>query len=644
MATYFRSGITKNAKLRTLDIRPDDTDARDYVFQPTLTLLPETVDHRGLAPIHDQTTEGACVGFALAAAINVSLRLRHRDAAKRDDEAQFEPVSERMLYEMARRYDEWKGEAYEGTSLRGAMKGWHKHGVTTAALWPSAIPGKRKSVADRNFTPERATDALRRPIGAYYRILDSDASHLQAAVVEGDAVLASAWVHPGWRNEKLEDRGPDRLKRIPPDSRSAGLHAFAIVGYTPEGFIIQNSWGDDWGSAGYALLGYDDWFENRQDAWVARPAPTTLDSRGEPKLFLVGFAGGGESRAETTAAGLDIDPEAVHHIINTGDRGALSPAGLLATREDELPEMAQRVLMVPPLSDGCRHVVLYAHGGLNSETYSAGVAGRLWTFCRERDLAAYFFVWESGVSESILGWFKSTDDASGPTKFSFQDAWESIKKGAGSLVRKAQEELGAGLAPVARAVFWNEMKGRAKGASQHEGGASLFTRELFQTFARTPGDKYKIHLVAHSAGSIYLAWLYQIALREPLATAANVNLASIQFMAPAITINGAKEAFFSGGNWAVSKERFRVYMLKTKDEESDTIYIYPSSLLTYVADHLESEEKRVPVLGMRKDFVHQNITFATPVAAMDKTTRHGDFANQDHDIDGILTQISEGRF
>ena len=29
-----------------------------------------------------------------------------------------------MLYEMARRYDEWPGENYEGSSARGAMKGW----------------------------------------------------------------------------------------------------------------------------------------------------------------------------------------------------------------------------------------------------------------------------------------------------------------------------------------------------------------------------------------------------------------------------------------------------------------------------------------------------------------------------------------
>ena len=40
-----------------------------------------------------------------------------------------------MLYEMAKRYDEWPGEDYDGSSARGAMKGWHKHGVCSDEHW-----------------------------------------------------------------------------------------------------------------------------------------------------------------------------------------------------------------------------------------------------------------------------------------------------------------------------------------------------------------------------------------------------------------------------------------------------------------------------------------------------------------------------
>lgn len=36
-----------------------------------------------------------------------------------------------------------------------------------------------------------------------------------------------------------------------------GYHAVLVIGYTKEGFIIQNSWGEYWGKRGTAILPYD---------------------------------------------------------------------------------------------------------------------------------------------------------------------------------------------------------------------------------------------------------------------------------------------------------------------------------------------------------------------------------------------------
>ena len=236
MPNFILSG--SQVPMRVLDARADDTDANDYIFHPSLTQIPDKIDNSGEAPVLDQGSEGACVGFGLATVINVDQILHYKRRPVREKKP--EQVSYRMLYEMARRYDEWRGENYEGTSLRGAMKGWHKHGVASIEMWPFVTKRNGKTIPDRAFTPERAADALRRPLGAYYRITDSDVFHMQAAIVEGDAVLASAWVHPGWKNENLISKGNNGLKRIPAYSGNMGLHAFAIVGYTPDGFIIQN--------------------------------------------------------------------------------------------------------------------------------------------------------------------------------------------------------------------------------------------------------------------------------------------------------------------------------------------------------------------------------------------------------------------
>ncbi len=609
-----------SAPSRVLDTRPDDSDGRDYVFEPSLTLLPARLDHSGRAPILDQGVEGACVGFALATVINTSLRPRSAGAG----------ASPRMLYEMARRYDEWRGEQYEGTSLRGGMKGWHKHGVASARVWPYGRPGARPT--DRALTPARAADALRRPIGAYFRIIDSDVGHLQAALLEGDAVLASAWVHDGWDQTALVRRG-SRLPVIRRSTRVAGLHAFALVGYSGDGFIVQNSWGTGWGRRGLAVLPYDEWFENRQDAWVARPGPTTLDAKGRATVFVAGFAGGPAATPSATAtSGWGVDADVAAHLINTGDRGALSAGGGLVTHERDLPAMAQRVLLAPVLADGRRHIVLYTHGGLNAEGTAVTTAARLWRGARDRGLCPYFFIWESGIPESALGWLRSDDDAAGPAQFGWADAWETLQKGASTLVRKGQKAVGAALAGPVRTVFWNEMRGRAEGACRPRGGATLFVDALRGVFETVPDGRFALHLVSHSAGAVYQGWLYQRVLAPLLAgpLAGRVTLESLDLMAPAITIARARTAF------GTLPPRFaRVHTLDPADEDRDSIVIYPSSLLTYVADHLERARARTPVLGLRRDVVKGVLPWASVLPAT-VSRRHGEFDDAGHEIETIL--------
>ena len=100
---------------RQLTAIADAPDLRDYIYQPALVDLPASVQAvSGTLHIRDQGTEGACTGFGLAASIDLLLAKNQRK----------NKVSTRMLYEMARRYDEWPGESYEGSSCRGAIKGW----------------------------------------------------------------------------------------------------------------------------------------------------------------------------------------------------------------------------------------------------------------------------------------------------------------------------------------------------------------------------------------------------------------------------------------------------------------------------------------------------------------------------------------
>ena len=101
-----------------------------------------------------------------------------------------------MLYSMARRYDEWtdNDQTDEGSSLRGALKGWSRHGASSARLWKSmAMPAatfKRES--------DWWLDAVTRPLGAYYRLTASSVSDIHIALNEAGVVYVSALTHAGW--------------------------------------------------------------------------------------------------------------------------------------------------------------------------------------------------------------------------------------------------------------------------------------------------------------------------------------------------------------------------------------------------------------------------------------------------------------
>ena len=100
--------LRKSAASRTLDARPDTLDFRDRMFEPTLVEVPvrrPLQEYRRIGiPILDQGAEGACTGFGLSTVVHCLLRTRKVVP----DRAQ---VSPRMLYDMARRYDEWPGES-----------------------------------------------------------------------------------------------------------------------------------------------------------------------------------------------------------------------------------------------------------------------------------------------------------------------------------------------------------------------------------------------------------------------------------------------------------------------------------------------------------------------------------------------------
>jgi hypothetical protein len=572
-----RGASRGSAQTRVLDARPDTLDFRDRMFEPTLievqTERPLDEYRKMKVPILDQGTEGACTGFGLATVVHYLLRTR--DVIRDEDE-----ISPRMLYNMARRYDEWPGEKYSGSSARGAMKGWHKHGVCSRGHW---IYDRKTEKQDSKLFAKRYEDALRRPLGAYFRVNHKDLIAMHAAITEVGILYATSQVHEGWQNV-----GTDGVIEWTPESQIIGGHAFAIVAYDQKGFWIQNSWADDWGKDGYAQVSYDDWLANGSDIWVARlGAPVILRSR-ESVSRSVGVA----SQGSRSYVFCDLRP----HIISLGNNGLLKTDGTYGTSEEDVKEIFSQ-LSDRVAADGStiKHLLLYAHGGLTAEDSAIQKVADLRPTLLDAGVYPIAFIWRTDLWSTIRNILQDAVSRRRPEGF--------LDKSKDFML----DRLDDGLEPIARVAgghrVWAEMQENAIKASQKNGGLLVALNEVKKLLAKNP--KLQVHLVGHSAGSILLGGL---AGANQNAGGKPVQFSTCTMWAPACTMDFYRENYLPAIRGGSIKD-FAIFTLTDRaEQDDDCANIYHKSLLYLVSHAFEKELRKPwfsdadgePLLGMEK--------------------------------------------
>lgn len=364
---------------RLLDARPDTADFRDRMFEPTLVDVPSVMPLARFTalgvPVLDQGEEGACTAYGLATVAHALLRRRRPEPVT-------QRVSTRMLYDMARRYDEWEGEDYEGASCRGAMKGWHRHGVCAEDCWPGT-PGRLEEI----LTEERARAAQEHPLGAYYRVNHRDLVAMHAAFAEVGVLYASAAVHEGWL-------APPASGVIDwAEQPVSGYHAFAIVGYDRDGFWLQNSWGTRWGRRGYGWVSYDEWLQRGTDVWAARLAVPVRLQRAQ----ATAASNSSLARQSNGYAQADLRP----HVISLGNDGRLRASGRFATGQDAVRNIVREDLPRITRSWPKKRIVLYAHGGLVPEQAAIQRVADLRELMLPQQVYPLCFVWKTDLWSTL---------------------------------------------------------------------------------------------------------------------------------------------------------------------------------------------------------------------------------------------------
>lgn len=205
-------------------------------------VIPTSLDlRRPWWGIGDQGSTGSCVGWASA---NSVVRWHFVKAGRL---AEDEPLSPRFLWMASKETDQFGSRPTtfieaEGTSLKSALDVARKFGTVRDSVLPFAS-GKLYGGTANTFYAL----AAQLKIGMYFNV-GTDLNNWRLWLAAHGPSLTrldvdSTWMNAGGTHGDLDAYLP---------ATTPGGHAVAIVGYTPDRFIVRNSWGTAWGDKGFA--------------------------------------------------------------------------------------------------------------------------------------------------------------------------------------------------------------------------------------------------------------------------------------------------------------------------------------------------------------------------------------------------------
>lgn len=622
---------------RTFDARPDRLDLRDFPYRPPLRSLPPRYPGDELLAkfvpgyvkaelIRNQGQQGACTGFGLACVMNYLLWTRAAAAAKG-----FAQVSPRMLFEMAKRYDEWPGVEYDYSSCRGALKGLHKHGVCSEALWPYELDADEKPVFVRPGEGWEL-DAASRPIGVYYRVAKASVVDLQAAIAEIGAVYVSASAHDGWDAlSDLDKPAPATHAALPviappTDAKSLGGHAFALVGYDERGFIVQNSWGTGWGASGFAVLPYDDWVEHATDAWaLALGVPVQVSSHALAASRFRVASGRGLVTVARTARNPDNPPDdpwpidhafdfkdyepwttpaAYLHTLVSGNDGQLVVSDYTRSPTDAEGYARQIVIDEPSAwfaaqGGSTLKLAIYAHGGLNSEEESIARIRVLGPYFAANGIYPLFLTWKTGIGETL-------EDIISDCARKVLGPDGAAAAGLFDFVAEARDRAVEGFANIFAKGLWTQMRQNAEAAKAPRRSMDLLAVNLaaLSEQLKAGGKRLEVHLVAHSAGAILLGHLLERMGAADLRATSPAAQTCTLFAAACSTQFAVNHYLPAADNGLIDLRRVWLHYLSDGNEKNDglpspKLPAYGKSLLYLVSRALD-DARKMPLLGLER--------------------------------------------
>jgi len=225
---------------------PDIPDPRDFLFAaPAAVLqnLPASADlTTQCPPVYDQKQLGSCTANAIGGAFEFeqgNLKLQ-------------EWVPSRLFIYYNERATEGTTNQDSGARIRDGIKSVVKQGVCRETEWPYT---DNLTVVTQKPPARAYTDALPNKVVAYHRVTQN-LNQMKGCLASGYPFVFGFTVYESFESPEVVRTG---IVPMPgPNEQQIGGHAVMAVGYDDgqQRFIIRNSWGTEWGMAGYCTMPY----------------------------------------------------------------------------------------------------------------------------------------------------------------------------------------------------------------------------------------------------------------------------------------------------------------------------------------------------------------------------------------------------
>lgn len=223
-----KAGFNPDSAVRVKpdNVKPSPADIRDYIYTATEPNLPDNYDIRGLMQdVRDQGATNMCVAYSACGI---------KEFQEQMDYAHTGYFSAQFIYHFR---NDHSGD--NGMYMRDALDVLKHRGVPLEADYPlGMVDPPAISVMQK---------AIKNKIESYHRVQTvATAKH---AIRTNGGLLVVLPIYLLSSPEKFW------LK----NGVITGSHAVEFVGWNPEGFILRNSWGKNYGTRGCVTFPFSDW-------------------------------------------------------------------------------------------------------------------------------------------------------------------------------------------------------------------------------------------------------------------------------------------------------------------------------------------------------------------------------------------------